>query len=529
MGSRTLIGELEEKGDGRMDTTMKLDRADAARVTWAERGRRRWATASLGCVRIDSRRVGPGDVFVALVGERHDAHAFLDDVALAAGASFAIVQTRPRARRPACLEVDDTLAALEALARRARADASARVIAITGSNGKTTTRSLVAGTVDDREAVLEPEQNFNNHIGLPLTLTRLPPRHRVAVLELGMNRPGEISHSSEIARPHVAVITNIGRAHVGPVGGIEAVRRAKMEIVDGIEPDGVVVIPASDSRLARDAAARGVEVISVGTEAHATAAACGSRDRPRARASGSAMPTVRWWNSAFPAVRSRSRRRWRWAVSASRRAFRPRPRPALERARRPRPHVGPAALGDHGARRRLQRQPRFGDRRPRHPRAMPITAGGRRIAVLGDMAELGDETEPSHRELASHFAGIDVVHVVGPFMRAAADAASRSGRRGVVHHPDRESAISALAGRLSPGDIVLFKGSRSAGLERVIAALFPAGEEELMLYELLVPLAEVFSPLNVFRYITFRASYAMMTALIISFWIGPRLIRWLDG
>jgi UDP-N-acetylmuramoyl-tripeptide--D-alanyl-D-alanine ligase len=475
-----MIDELEPRMKTGMNSTMKLDRADIARVVSGT-----WSTpvdaGDIGRIRIDSRRVGTGDVFVALVGERNDAHRYLSEVS-EAGASFAIVRQGRAVPDLPCLQVEDTLEALEALARRARADASAKVVAITGSNGKTTTRSLMAAVVDESECVLEPEQNFNNHIGLPLTLTRLAPHHRIAVLELGMNHPGEISHLSAIARPHVAVITNIGRAHLGPVGGIDAVRRAKMEIVDGLEPGGVLVVPVNDRQLAIDGEARGVRVITVGTEAHASVRVRiegpTARARYRVGYAGGAGDGVEAGSTVelaapghpfalaavlamgvadvFGVARERVLARLSTSVGVPGRMS-------------VRICSGVTVLDDT-----YNANPDSMIAALATLRSMEVAAGGRRVAVLGDMAELGEQTEAAHRELAAHFVGLDHVYVIGDSMQAAADAAVGGGN--VTVFPDLNRVIDALSGDFRSGDVVLFKGSRSAGLERVIDALFPDGE-----------------------------------------------------
>lgn len=202
----------------------------------------------------DSRTIEGDECFVALVGDVHDGHTFLSDV-LHKGIQGVIVR-RERAEeferrltampQVVCIAVDDTLAALGALAAYHRRNASVSVAAITGSNGKTSTRSMATQVLAQRFNVLSPHGNFNNEIGLPLTLLRLTPSHRWAVLELGMNHPGEISRLGDICRPDIGLITNIGPAHLEGLGTIEGVMHAKGELLEKIRPGGTVILNADD-------------------------------------------------------------------------------------------------------------------------------------------------------------------------------------------------------------------------------------------------------------------------------------------
>ena len=201
----------------------------------------------------DSRDIQEGDVFFALAGERFDAHDFVEDV-LAAGATAVVVSREDCAALKGALKVDDTLAALQKLAKAWRENVNPFVFGITGSSGKTTVKEMLAGVLRHRfsdEAVLATAGNFNNHIGLPLTLLKLNEKHRYAVIEMGMNHFGELSLLTRIASPNVALVNNALRAHVGcGFDGVGDIAKAKSEIYEGLLSDGIALIPCEDANIA---------------------------------------------------------------------------------------------------------------------------------------------------------------------------------------------------------------------------------------------------------------------------------------
>ncbi|MFZ0134202.1 MAG: UDP-N-acetylmuramoyl-tripeptide--D-alanyl-D-alanine ligase, partial [Desulfobacterales bacterium] len=212
---------------------------------------------------IDSRRISPADLFVAIRGETHDGHRFAEDVVgkgcrglvLARAKLTELPWEKWVAENVVCIVVDDTIAALGRLAAYHRRRNTASVVAITGSNGKTTTRQMAAAVVSQRFSTLSTRKNFNNHIGLPLTLLELRPDHRWAVVELGMNAPGEIAALAAICQPDVGVITNVAPAHLEGVGSIEGVMHAKGELLGKLDARGTAVLNADDPlvmRLARE-------------------------------------------------------------------------------------------------------------------------------------------------------------------------------------------------------------------------------------------------------------------------------------
>src|SRR5579863_383285 len=210
---------------------------------------------------IDSRTLAPGDLFIALRGENHDGHDYVK-AALEKGAAGALVERDPG--NPALLIVEDTLAALQKLAGWARCRWAGKVVAVTGSAGKTTTKDVIAHLLAVEMAVGKTIGNLNNHFGLPLSILRLPGESRAAVLEMGMNHGGEIRALARIARPDVGVVTNVGYAHVEAFGAIEGVALAKRELIEELPPDGVAVLNADDRLVAKFGDVHGGRVVTFG-------------------------------------------------------------------------------------------------------------------------------------------------------------------------------------------------------------------------------------------------------------------------
>lgn len=209
-------------------------------------------------IAIDSRDIAPGELFVAIVGDTHDGHTFVSSV-LNKGVEGVLVQAEKAgdlgpgdlaAKGITVVGVADTTRALGDLAAFNRRRTPLKVIALTGSNGKTSTRAMLTRIVENRYATLATQGNFNNEIGLPLTLLRLEKKHTLAVLELGMNRPGEIRRLADICRPDIGMITNVAPAHLEGLGSIEAILRAKGELLEGLNTNGQIILNADDSHVA---------------------------------------------------------------------------------------------------------------------------------------------------------------------------------------------------------------------------------------------------------------------------------------
>jgi UDP-N-acetylmuramoyl-tripeptide--D-alanyl-D-alanine ligase len=437
----------------------------------------------IGNVTSDSRALEPGDLFVALRGPRFDGHDFVADV-LERGAAGAIVdrqaglKTRRHDGGDGLIEVDDTLAALQVLARAVRVEAGTRVIAITGSAGKTTTKEAIAEFLSTRFRVVKNKGNLNNHIGLPLSLMQLRSRPDTAVMELGMNHAGEISTLVAIAEPEVRVWTNVGDAHLGFFASPEAIADAKAEILERARRDHVLVCNADDPRVMARVKAFPGRTITFGFEQHATVAGRDVEDRGldgmRARVVTPAgervleTPLLGRGNLAnvlaATAVAIDSGIPLDEITSSAAR-LRPAPgRGAVQRLR------GGITLIDDS----------YNSSPAALKRALEVTAAEaralRKIGVLGEMLELGDHALRLHAECgqAAAASGLDRLFVVGgSAARALADAAIEAGMPGVAvtWFENSEEAARAVAEDVRAGDLVLIKGSRGIRTDVVVDRL----------------------------------------------------------
>lgn len=432
-----------------------------------------WAATGLSN---DTRSLRAGDLFVALKAAR-DGHAFVA-AAFERGAAAALVSDPVEGAGPQ-LVVPDTMRALEALAAAARDRSFAPLIGVTGSAGKTTTKEMLRHALSPLGEVHAAEKSFNNHIGVPLTLAELPPSARVGVVEMGMNHAGEIRGLTTQVRPHIALITTIAEAHIEFLGSLEAIADAKAEIAEGLRPGGLMILPADSpflDRLRTRCAEAGVANIATfgrqGQDARLLAVAPaeggqvvdadirGQKVRFTLAASGEHMAT-----NALAALLA--------AVAAG--------VPAADAAE---------ALSSFrsGAGRGESFRLRLGDRtitvldesynaNPSSMRASLAVLGGipgRKVAVLGDMLELGPDAPRYHAELAGACAVADVVHTAGPLMRYLRDALPEA-RRG-EHADQAEALLKPLLSILQDGDTVLFKGSNGSRVGALIGGLTGAGQ-----------------------------------------------------
>lgn len=433
-------------------------------------------------VTIDSRTVRPGELFAALPGERVDGHDFVA-AALRAGAAAALVARRPEdvPEDAPLLLVADVLAGLAGLGRAARDRSRARIAAVTGSVGKTGSKEMLAAALAAYGPTLASRGNLNNHIGAPLSLARLDRSAAYAVFELGMNHPDEIRPLVRLVRPHAALITNVEMVHAGHFTGIEQIADAKAEILEGLEPGGTAVLNRDNSqfgRLAGHATRLGVgRVVTFGTDAgaevrllSATVGADGTH--VDATVAGRALA----WTVGGIGLH--------WAansvgVAATLHALGLDPAPGVAAL------AGVAATRGRGGQVRLALpdgpltliDESYNASPPAVRAALAVFAdarpatGARRIAVLGDMLELGDLAAEAHRGLAEPLVAArpDAVYLVGPHMRALA-AALPAGL--VAGHADRsEDLAGTIAGAVAPGDVVLVKGSLGMRMKSIVAAL----------------------------------------------------------
>jgi UDP-N-acetylmuramoyl-tripeptide--D-alanyl-D-alanine ligase len=419
-------------------------------------------------VSIDTRTLAPGALFIAIAGERFDGHDFLPE-AIARGAAGVLVSTARRADvgPAAVVQVDDTLAALQRLGQAIRRKSGARLVAITGSAGKTTTKEITAAILAARYRVVKNEGNLNNHIGLPLSLIELRQAPDVAVVELGMNHAGEIRRLVEIAEPDVRVWINVGDAHIGFFGSREAIARAKAEILEHALPSTVVVANGDDplvmAHVAGASGRRRIFAIDGPGDVVATHVVDAGFDGTRADVGTPAGPLH--LSVALPG-RATLRNVLAAVTVAVELGVPARDIEARVQAVRP--------VARRGATYPLSRGARLVDdsynASPSAVQAMLAAlamtpVAGRRIAVLGEMRELGDRAAELHAVCgrAAVEAGVDELVVIGgPAADALADGAVDAGLSAMRIHryPTSEAAAPAVPALVGPSDLVLVKGSR---------------------------------------------------------------------
>jgi len=469
------VTDVDPSGSGPGDpSTPALTPDDLARLT----GGRLLARSGrpIRGAAVDSRVVEPGQVFVALPGERTDGHAFVAD-AVAHGAA-AVIVTRP-APEPAALgdvtvvRVADGLAALAALATDWRQRFEPLVVGVTGSIAKTSTKEAIAAVLARRFRTLRSAGNQNNEIGLPLTVLRLGPEHEAAVLEMGMYVGGEIAELARIARPRIGVVTAVQPVHLARIGSIEAIERAKGELLEALPRDGTAVLNADDRIVRRMSRRTEARVLTYGfdddadvtAEAVESAGLAGMRFILRADGARQAV--------AIPSLGRLSVHNALAAAAVGRTAGLSLREIAAGLAmgwsaphRAQVVHAGDVTIVD--------------DSYNASPRsvvaALDLLAGlpGRRGAILGEMLELGDASEEGHRAVGEAAARtVDWLVAVGraaaPIAAGAVDAGLDPARVWVV--PDQDAVVATLPPRLRAGDVVLVKASRGIGLDRLVEGL----------------------------------------------------------
>ena len=435
------------------------------------------AKVDFGAVCTDSRSIAAGDLFVALRGDNLDGHEFIAQVQ-SAGAAAAVVaaevvadEASPLARLGLPLiVVPDTRLALGELAAGWRARFTLPLIAVTGSNGKTTTKEMIASILAAAygDEVLATQGNFNNDIGLPLTLLKLRAHHRAAIIEMGMNHPGEIAYLTRLARPTVALVTNAQRAHLLGMGSLDAIAREKGTVYTGLGSDGVAVVNADDAHAAlwrsMNAGRRVVSFgLAPGADVHGKVRLHGLETELHfvtpvgEGAVDLALPGLHNARNALAAVAA--------AVAAEI------PLTAI--------NVGLAAF--RGIKGRLQRRTGVSgavildDTYNANPDSMragiDVLAStiGRKVMVLGDMGEIGDASGQFHDEIGGYAksAGIDALFALGE----ASAVAARNFGVGGQHFKKIDELIEALRPELTANTTVLVKGSRFMRMERVVDAI----------------------------------------------------------
>jgi UDP-N-acetylmuramoyl-tripeptide--D-alanyl-D-alanine ligase len=447
---------------------MMLRLSEAAQ---AVNGRVVGADVAFDAVSSDSRAIQSGDLFVALRGERFDGHDFVADC-LQRGAVAALVdrQWNAGAAGP-LLVVEDTRLAMGTLASYWRGKFDIPVAAVTGSNGKTTVKEMLASILRENsaeDAVLATQGNLNNDIGLPLTLFKLQASHRYAVIEMGMNHPGEISYLTRLAKPSVALVNNALQAHLEGLGSVEAVAHAKGEIFEGLADDGTAIINADDkfaSLWQQLAAPRKIMTFGLSAEADVSADYHLEADRSAITLkTPSGSVALRLPVPGLHNVRN--------ALAASAAAL------AMGA---PLSAIASGLQSYGGVKGRLQRKPGkqgatiIDDTYNANPASMRAAIDvlaacpDKRVLVLGDMGELGADAAKMHLEIGAYAkaAGLDTLLVLGELSRQMASAFGS----GAQHFETPEALAEALAQQLSADTTVLVKGSRFMRMERVVNLL----------------------------------------------------------
>ncbi|MBK4216666.1 UDP-N-acetylmuramoyl-tripeptide--D-alanyl-D-alanine ligase [Paracoccus caeni] len=447
---------------------MSLWTAEEAAAATGGRAQGDWIASG---VSIDTRTIQRGDLFVALTDLR-DGHDFVAQ-ALDKGAAAALVSRIPEgvpASAP-LLIVPDVLKALEALGRAGRKRMGGKVIAITGSVGKTSTKEMARVALAGQGRIHAAEASYNNHWGVPLTLARMPRHSDFAIIEIGMNHPGEIAPLSRLSRPHVALITTVAAAHLEAFESIDGIAREKGAIFEGLEPIGTAIIPEDlpVTRILRDCADEsGALVVGFGTNGMAKLVQSkieNARLKCRARISGETVDftlNTTGTHFALNAV----------GVLAALAAAGADVKEAGKRLSDWQPPKGRGAVEELGAIRLID------DAFNANPASLSAglatlagLEGGRRVAILGDMLELGPDEIALHRAIADDpsMASVDLIHLAGPRMRHLYDLLPTA-RRGAWSETAAELAAQATD-LVQPGDIVLVKGSKSSKISTVVDAL----------------------------------------------------------
>ncbi len=459
--------------------------------------------ASLTGVAADSRQVGPGDLFVAIRGERVDGHDFVPTAAQRGAAGVLVSRVDPAWGLPpqvAVIQVDDPVRALGRLARYHRRRLPVRLTAITGSVGKTSTKDLTAAVLARRFRLLKSEGNLNTEVGLPLTLLRLTAETEAAVVEMGMRGLGQIQYLASLAEPQVGLITNIGRTHLELLGSEENIAWAKSELLEALPAEGLAILNDDDPWTPVVSGRSRARVLRYGWERVAAGDFPPAGSRPDVYAAG-----VRALGARGTSFRLFTPEGWAEVVL---------PLPGRHNVANA---LAAAAVGTAWGLSPADIAAGLGEARISDKRmnvfqagavtilddtynASPVSTiaalevlkgleGRRRVAVLGNMLELGEYAEEGHREvgLAAVRLGVDVLLTVGDLARhiaaGAQEAQEAQGPQGSqgpqarrahtdVHHaPDRHAAEPLLAELVRPGDVVLVKGSRGMAMEELVAVL----------------------------------------------------------
>ena len=440
--------------------------------------------AVITAVDTDSRKMHPGSLFIPLEGERFDGHSFIEG-AMESGAVGCIFSRNRDSYRPDrfYVKVRSTQRALRDLAQWYKRRFDIPFLAITGSVGKTTTKDMVAAVLGEKYKVLKTDGNFNNNIGLPLTLLRLEREHEICVLEMGMNHAGEIEYLSDIVEPDVALITNVGDAHIENLGSREGIFHAKCEIFSHMKAGGVAILNGDDEWLAKlrgsDTLTGGALFVGAGEGLDYTAS------RLESDGETNLSCHVTGPNGEFdlciPALGDHMIYPTLMAAAAGELFGM-----TEEEIIRGVQNFLPTKM-----RMNVLRLPGdvvvLNDAYNANPQSMRAAAavlgaakGRRKVAVVGDMLELGENSDVFHRMVGSSFAeeGVDCLIAAGPLAKELASGAEESGVKEVYYFAEPVHAIPTVCRELKPGTTILVKASRAMAFERFVEALSAQAEQD---------------------------------------------------
>ncbi|MCR5302639.1 MAG: UDP-N-acetylmuramoyl-tripeptide--D-alanyl-D-alanine ligase [Lachnospiraceae bacterium] len=428
---------------------------------------------------IDSRQIEEGGIFVATVGERVDGHSFIDQV-FKKGALGVICEKLPAKPKGPCIVVDDSFAAIRKLARYYRNQISLKVVGIVGSVGKTSTKELVASVLAAHYEVLKTEGNFNNEVGVPLTVFKIRDGHEVAVIEMGISKFGEMERLGEIVRPDVVVFTNIGPCHLEYLGDLDGVFKAKTEVIEKMSPSGTLVLNGQDEKLGLidKELSGGRNIIRYGKESkrddvYASNIENLGLDGSRFIAN---FPDGSHYEMTVPLPGYHMVDN---AVAAAAVGF----LLGLNLEEIRRGMLSVEALSGRGHIIRTDKYTIVDDCYNANPRSMNAAldtlgyALTRKVAILGDMYELGDETEKLHADVGDYAAssGVDSLIFVGPLAKHMYKGAMQHEGVEIRYYPNRELLLAALSDTtkeiLKPGDAILVKASHGMGFSEVVEFL----------------------------------------------------------
>lgn len=426
---------------------------------------------------IDSRRVEPDYLFIATVGERVDGHSFINEV-FDKGALGVVCEKAPDAPKGPYILVDNSLEALKSIAKWYRLQLNIKVVGITGSVGKTSTKEFISAVLAQKYNVLKTEGNFNNEIGLPLTILKLREAHEIAVLEMGINNFGEMHRLSEIAKPDLCVITNIGQCHLENLGSREGILKAKTEIFDFMSENGRVCVNGDDDMLVTIPEVKGMRPIrfGLGSQNDVTASdivskglfgsSCNIHVGYKPFSADIPLPGAHMVLNALAATAVGS------LFDMTNREI----------------AAGIAGVTPVGGRSNILRETKWtiiDDCYNANPVSMKAAidllrmADTRKVAILGDMGELGENENALHQEVGEYAAltKVDLLVCVGSLSRTMYEGAKNQVEKNsiatsrVLYYATREELIEALSGFLKPNDTILVKASHFMGFEHVVKAI----------------------------------------------------------